>query len=74
MKCNGKEVCPKDCQNRDAYCHVDCETYLDYKAEREKVREERLKQYRISNYETDSIRRTQAGRYLNVGKYKPREG
>lgn len=38
------------CQARSAMCHSDCERYLAYKAECDKIRSERMKKYDFTDY------------------------
>lgn len=52
----------QDCKQRYPGCHGKCEAYLENKAkweaEKEKIREQKLKERDIDNYHTAAVRRS----------------
>lgn len=43
-----KTPCEQDCPGRDADCHADCPKYIEYRAEKDRERDERNAQVYIA--------------------------
>lgn len=46
-------VCPKDCPDRDAVCHIYCQTHKLYREEVEAERKKRHQEVIVNCYQTD---------------------
>lgn len=45
--------CPKDCPRRDAWCHSVCKQHDEYRAEAERLRQERQRETLTIHYEME---------------------
>ncbi len=71
MRIRGVRICEPDCPNRSPECHGKCEKYLKFHQERRAANEERMKQIEISHFTDLSVKRTQAGYFNSVARYRP---
>ena len=71
MKINGVSVCEPDCPDRQMGCHGKCEKYRAFRNGRLAAHEEKLKQYKITEYSTEAVRRAKEG-HSGMGRYRPK--
>lgn len=57
-----RNPCKKDCPDRTATCHAECEKYLEYFAYCEERRNKHIKQHPIHQYIKDSMIASRKGK------------
>lgn len=64
-----KSPCTKECPERSAFCHSQCEAYLAYWEQKERGRKRRLIQSEVSDYVFKAIHRSKTSTREGRDKY-----